>query len=362
MTFFTNHYLWILQSFFLIFFTIILTYVEKVIYRKLLPKVQKTRKIWDKELLKAAHPPLTATIWLLGLCFAAEAGGRYVNHPFFTIIPKFLREMGIAFLFIWFLVRFIRGIEESLLAEEARKSRMDKTSVQAICQILRLSVIITGALVLLSAFGVPLSGVAAFAGAGGLSVGFAAKDVIANFFGGLMIFLDRPFKLGDWIRSPDKEIEGTVEKIGWRLTRIRTFDKRPLFVPNAVFSTISIENASRMKNRRIKATIGVRYQDAKHVRKIVTDVETMLKHHPDIDWSQTSFVNLINFGSYSLDFMIYAFTKTTDWIRFQRIQEEVFLKTIDIILENGGECALPSTNVFVPDSVLLRQANPSSPS
>ncbi|MEM8628571.1 MAG: mechanosensitive ion channel family protein [Chlamydiota bacterium] len=354
MDLFFTHYIWILQCFLIVLCTIIFVYLERFFYRFLLPRVEGTPKLWDKELLEAAHPPIVSAIWLFGLSFAVEWGSEYLQHPLLDAFPQFVREMGIAFFFIWFLVRFIRGMENALLSEKNRRYRMDKTSVQAVCQILRLSVLITGALVLLRAFGVPLSGVVAFAGAGGLSIGFAAKDVLANFFGGLMIFLDRPFKLGDWIRSPDKEIEGTVEKIGWRLTRIRTFDKRPLFVPNALFSTIAVENASRMKNRRIKAVVGVRYQDAKNIRKIVSEVEEMLRTHAEIDWSQTSFVNLIHFGSYSLDFMIYAFTKTTDWIRFQRIQEEVFLRTIDIILENGAECALPSTTLHVPGALHVR--------
>ena len=103
----------------------------------------------------------------------------------------------------------------------------------------------------MQALGYSISGVLAFGGIGGIAVGFAAKDLLANFFGGLMIYLDRPFSVGDWIRSPDKNIEGTVEEIGWRLTRIRTFDKRPLYVPNSTFTQISVENPSRMLNRRI---------------------------------------------------------------------------------------------------------------
>ena len=91
-----------------------------------------------------------------------------------------------------------------------------------------------------------------------------------------MIYLDRPFDVGDWVRSPDKNIEGTVEDIGWRLTRIRTFDKRPLYVPNGTFSTISVENPSRMSNRRIKTNIGLRYDDANKVATIIADIESML--------------------------------------------------------------------------------------
>ena len=115
---------------------------------------------------------------------------------------------------------------------------------------------------ILQSLGVSVSGLLAFGGIGGIAVGFAARDLLANFLGGLSIYLDRPFTVGDWIRSPDREIEGTVEEIGWRMTRIRTFDQRPLYVPNSIFASVALENPSRMNNRRIYETLGIRYEDA----------------------------------------------------------------------------------------------------
>ena len=134
-------------------------------------------------------------------------------------------------------------------------------------------------LTVMQLFDYSVSGLLAFGGIGGIAVGFAAKDLLANFFGGLMIYLDRPFSVGDWIRSPDKEIEGTVEDIGWRLTRIRTFDKRPLYIPNSIFASISVENPSRMSNRRIYEKIGIRYDDMSKMNTIVTEVKLMLQKH-----------------------------------------------------------------------------------
>src|SRR5690554_8109402 len=140
---------------------------------------------------------------------------------------------------------------------------MDYTTVNAISKLSRAVVIITAVLISLQSLGYSLSGVLAFGGVGGIAVGFAAKDLLANFFGGFIVHLDRPFKVGDWIRSPDRKIEGTVEVIGWRLTTIRTFDQRPLYVPNAVFTQIAVENPSRMTNRRIPTTLGIRLVEAK---------------------------------------------------------------------------------------------------
>ena len=187
----------------------------------------------------------------------------------------------------------------------------------------------------------------AFGGVGGIAVGFAARDLLANFFGGLMIYMDRPFNVGEWIRSPDKEIEGTVEKIGWRLTTIRTFDKRPLYVPNSLFNNISVENPSRMLNRRIKETIGIRYDDLSKMKKIIDDVKKMLKEHPEIDKNKTLIVNFNEFAPSSLDFFVYTFTKTTDWVHYHEIKQEIMLSIINIIESNGAECAFPTSTLHI---------------
>jgi len=162
-----------------------------------------------------------------------------------------------------------------------------------------------------------------------------------------MIYMDRPFKVGDWIRSPDKEIEGTVEEIGWRLTRIRTFDMRPLYVPNSTFANIAVENPSRMTNRRIYETIGVRYDDAAQVEAIVAGIKTMLQQHADIDQKQTMIVNLNRFGPSSLDILIYTFTKTTVWVEFHKIKQDVLLKIMGVITAQGAEVAYPTQTLHL---------------
>jgi MscS family membrane protein len=168
-----------------------------------------------------------------------------------------------------------------------------------------------------------------------------------------MLYWDKPFSTGDWIRSPDKEIEGTVESIGWRLTVVRTFDKRPLYIPNGIFSTISIENPSRMTNRRIKQVIGLRYCDIDKMAAVTSGIKEMLKNHPEIDQNQTTFVNFVAYNNSTLDIMIYTFTKTTVWVRYQEIQEDVLLKVADVVASHGAEMAFPTRTLYVEDSVKL---------
>ena len=162
-----------------------------------------------------------------------------------------------------------------------------------------------------------------------------------------MVYMDKPFKVGDWIRSPDKSIEGTVESIGWRVTRIRTFDKRPLYVPNSLFTQIVVENASRMSNRRIKENFGLRYADISQVESIINEVREMLLCHDDIDTKQTLIVNFDLFNNSSLDFFIYTFTKTTDWVQFHHIKQDVLLKIANIVTKNGAEFAFPTRQLHI---------------
>ena len=171
-----------------------------------------------------------------------------------------------------------------------------------------------------------------------------------------MIYLDRPFSVGDWIRSPDRQIEGTVESIGWRLTVIRTFDKRPLYVPNSVFANIAVENPSRMTNRRIYETIGIRYADVDKMEAITSDVESMLRQHPDIDTSQTLIVNFVDFAPSSLDFFVYTFTKTTVWVEFHKIKQDVLLKIENIISSHGAEIAFPTSTVHIPNGIEMHKS------
>ena len=193
--------------------------------------------------------------------------------------------------------------------------------------------------------GLEITGVLAFGGIGGLAVGLAAKDLLANFFGGFTIYMDRPFKVGDWVLSPDRQIEGVVERIGWRQTTIRKFDRRPLYIPNSTFLSIAVENPSRMTHRRIYETIGIRYEDSDKMEAVVDAVKQMLKSHPDIDTSQTLIVNFNAFSASSLDFFVYCLTRTTDWIEYHRVKQGVLLEIEKIIRELGAEIAFPTSTL-----------------
>ena len=338
---------WMIKLFFVVILTGLLNWFQKKLHNGIILKLEKTKTFWDDAFFDAIKKPLSYLIWFSGIAFAIGiAGDNLRSIQFISISPIY--QTSVLFLICWFLIRFIARVEKNMIARKRLSGdEIDETTIDAVTKLLRISVIITGTLIALQSLGYSISGVLAFGGVGGIAVGFAARDLLANFFGGLMIYMDRPFNVGEWVRSPDKEIEGTVEKIGWRLTTIRTFDKRPLYVPNSIFNTISVENPSRMSNRRIKETIGIRYDDASKMKKIIHDVKKMLKEHPDIDANKTLIVNFNEFSPSSLDFFIYTFTKTIEWVNYHEIKQDVLLNVINIIESNGAECAFPTSTLHI---------------
>ncbi len=331
-------------------FTVLIYLIWRFISARLSKRFDKTNNMWDDSVLYALNKPISLTIVIIGIIFLLQSVQRIYLEQ--LIIPMDmldnLKRVFIVFGVSWILLRLINRVESNLLKnKDQQEIKLDETGIQAVSKLLRLIVIIISALIIFQLLEIPISGVLTFGGIGGIAIGFAAKDLLANFFGGLMIFLDRPFKVGDWIRSPDKEIEGTVENIGWRQTRIRTFDKRPLYVPNATFTSISVENPSRMTNRRINETIGLRYDDWQKVEAIIIKVKAMLQEHPEIDQSATLMVNFNKFAASSLDFFIYTFTKTREWAKYHEIKQDVLLKIMKIIEQEGAEIAFPTSTLHI---------------
>ncbi|UPQ89559.1 mechanosensitive ion channel family protein [Vibrio sinaloensis] len=329
--------------------------IWRLVYRQLEKLVDRTRFHWDDLVLAAIKRPVSTLIW----CWPATISAGLLLQDYtlskldwLTTLKHFLL-IGI---FLWIVIGLINNLESYVLDQNKR----DETTVQAVAKIARLFFVVIATLTIMQAFGLSLSGLLTFGGVGGLVVGFAAKDLLSNFFGGMMIYFDRPFKVGDWIRSPDREIEGTVERIGWRMTIIRTFDKRPLYVPNSVFSSIVVENPSRMQNRRIKEDIGIRYKDGDKVELIVTEIKQMLKSHPDIDAKQTLIVNFNGFGPSSLTLMVYTFTKTVNWIRYHNVKQDVLLKIYAIIKQHDADIAFPTQTIHVEPQHAGELASPHS--
>jgi MscS family membrane protein len=302
---------------------------------------------WDDALIFAARRPLSVLAWVVGLAYAAQIIHREKGGFFFELVAP-VRDIAVIACGAWFLFRLIHNVAHNILSSRMRAGEsVDSTTIDALSKLSRFSVIVVSVIMSMHVLGFSVSGVLAFGGLGGIAVGFAARDLLANFFGGLTLYMDRPFVVGETIRSPDKAIEGTVENIGWRLTTIRSLNKSAIYVPNALFTTIVVENASRITNRRISETIGLRYSDIASMDAIVSDVKTMLAAHPAIDPAENIGVSFDRFADSSLNFSINAFTLPMEKGRYSEIKQEILLKVAAIIAQHGAEFAFPTQTIYV---------------
>lgn len=284
------------------------------------------------------------------LCFVVIVAAQYVDmaaadfdlHFISTPLVNFITIALIALILMRKLFQLANRLEKAQI-----KKGSDPTSARIVARVFKTTVFVIMVLLFGEHFGMSLSGLMAFGGIGGIAIGMAGKDILSNFFSGLMLYFDRPFNIGDWVSSPDRNIEGTVVEIGWRITKIITFDHRPLYIPNSVFSSISVENPGRMTNRRIKTELGLRYEDSDKIGAIVDDIRTMLQQDENIDTSQTLLVYFDAFADSSLNIMVYCFTKTTVWAEWLAAQQEVYLKIIEIVKRHGADFAFPSQTLYV---------------
>lgn len=340
--------LWLASVLVILLITLLADQAQRLVLHRVERWTHASSNPWDESLLRAARRPLQAIIWLTGLGIAARAVHARWPEPDWLSPVLLWRDIGFVACvaaFLWLLIGEVT--QTSIRRRTEAGEDFDLTTALALSKLLRLVVVVVSVMTAAHSLGFQIGGLLALGGVGGIAVGLAARDLLANFFGGLTIYLDRPFSVGDWIRSPDKSIEGTVEYISWRHTRIRAFNKNPIYVPNAVFTNIVVENPSRMSHRRLNEVIGLRYDDFAQVQAITDEIRQYLQQHPAIDTTQTLIVNFTRFGASSLDIMVYAFTLTRVWTEYQTLKQELLLDMGRIIERHGAQIAFPTQTLHL---------------
>eukprot|EP00276_Gloeochaete_wittrockiana_P005092 CAMPEP_0184654894 /NCGR_PEP_ID=MMETSP0308-20130426/12544_1 /TAXON_ID=38269 /ORGANISM="Gloeochaete witrockiana, Strain SAG 46.84" /LENGTH=482 /DNA_ID=CAMNT_0027091089 /DNA_START=394 /DNA_END=1842 /DNA_ORIENTATION=+ len=243
------------------------------------------------------------------------------------------------------------GAEKRDLQELERERKLQKAKTDAVAKLSTFGIIIVAVVASFNTLGVNLQAVLAFGGLGGVAIGLAGREIISNFFAGFMIYFTQSFGAGDWIQSiPDHALDGHVEEIGWYSTRIRSLDKRPIYVPNSIFSTLVIVNASRMWNRRMEETLRIRLQDIDRVQLIVTDIRKLLRHHKALDSSLPRLAFFSKITEHGLDIYVSGFSRTIILEEFLKVKQEILLQIARIIAVHGAELASGEKLILQPPS------------
>ncbi|WP_236034895.1 mechanosensitive ion channel family protein [Alkalihalobacterium elongatum] len=211
-----------------------------------------------------------------------------------------------------------------------------------VVQVIIIAVILS---LVAQAWGHNINNLVAGLGIGGLAVALAAQSTLGNLFGGVVIITEKPFSLGDWIKTPS--VEGVVEDIGFRSTKIRTFANSVIIIPNSTLANQEIENFSNMGKRRIMFNLGLTYQTTRNqMRSCVERIEELIRNHEDVH-PETIMVRFDKFNESSLDVFIYFYTKTTIWSEYLEVKEDINYKIMEILEEEGASIAFPSRSLYV---------------
>ncbi|WP_278246907.1 mechanosensitive ion channel family protein [Alkaliphilus transvaalensis] len=324
-------------------FIILRNLFSKVILKYILSLTKKTKTNLDTEIVLAIEKPLKVFIVIIGFYLAlqvldlTDAQTNFVTRVF---------RSSIIILIAWSVIGFSNTLSSLLLRT------MDKCDLQIegifiplISKGIKIIIIVLACSIVAEEWGYDVNSFIAGLGIGGLAFALAAKDTLANIFGGLVLTLDKPFGIGDWICTPN--LEGTVEEISFRSTKVRTFAHALVHVPNSTLVNQPITNWSRMGKRRITFNLGVEYGTTiEQMKKCIQDIKDMLQNHEAIH-KETIFVNFDRFNDSSLDIFIYCFTISTNWGEFLQSKEDVNLKILEILQNNNVHPAFPSRSIYV---------------
>ncbi|WP_320006613.1 mechanosensitive ion channel family protein [Maridesulfovibrio sp.] len=330
----------------LLLFLILRRFLTKFTMNRLQNILEKHDTRGGGSVLKALAEPIRFIPVVLGLFFADQC----VDFPmpvekFTNTIVKAL----ILFVLFWALFNLV-----SVATKIFRKLEkvLTPSLVDWLIKLVKFVVVLMGAASILELFGIDIGPILTGLGLFSVAVALGAKDLFQNIIAGISIIAESRFDVGDWV-TVDGKVDGTVEFIGFRSTRIRRFDKAPVYVPNSTLSDNCLINFSKMSHRRILWTIGVEYRTTTEQLKLIQErvMEYILGNE---DYAQppevSTFMRVVQFGDSSIDFQLYAFTKTTNWMEWLKIRENLAYRIKEIVeVEAGAGFAFPSQSIYIEE-------------
>lgn len=316
------------------------------------PLVQRSRTTLDEKLLASMLAPLRLGVALL--VFGTAVLALRLPAPAVALVAAFDSALAVVVL-AWATLRLVDVSASVAMEALVARGRAAAVSVVPLgSKAAKIAILGFALLAILQNVGINVTGLLAGLGIGGLAVALAAQKTVENLFGGVTLIVDQPVRVGDFCRFGDRI--GTVEEIGLRSTRVRTLDRTVVSIPNSQFAAEQLENFSRRDLIWLHTTIGLRYETTPdQLRWILLEIRTMLYAHPKVH-PDPARIRFVGFGAYSLDCEIFAYVLTADYGEFLAIQEDIFLRIMDIVATSGSGFAFPSQTAYLASDTGLDES------
>ena len=324
---------WLILALRKLFTKIVLVFLQRI--------SKRTETFYDDRIISALKHPIRFLFVIVAF------------HVFFLLIYKettFIKNVLdtlVVYTLFWAILNIVEALKELTYAATSKfNPDLSKEMGNFILAILKILIAGIGLAAILTVWGINVTALIASLGLGGLAFALAAKDTASNLFGSFALLADKSIRIGEWVKVGG--VEGVVEDVGMRTTKIRSFEKTLITVPNQLVANQPIENFSRRGIRRIKMHIGLTYgTTSEQLLKIKADIEAMLRSHEGISQKDSLMVYFDSFGDSSLNIFVYCFTATANWAKYLEIREDVHVKIMQIVEANGSGFAFPSQSIYV---------------
>ncbi|MCH2135576.1 MAG: mechanosensitive ion channel family protein [Phycisphaerales bacterium] len=318
-------------------------------------RMHKGRLRWGGIAASALRKPVGVGIWLVAALLLVDEGLRAATHFWvddeafvevasslhLDVLPA-ARSVVIVLMTTLFVVGFLRGVQHEL-EQSLAQQHGDVTAVQGLGSIVVVMVWVLGVLTALDAVGVNTTAILAVLGLSSAGLAFAAKDLLGNFFGGIMLLFNRPFEVGDWVQVGS--VDGGIERIGLYATQLRALDKRLIWIPNQTFTSSIVHNPSRRTHRRLDETIGLRYEDLPKAPAIMKDLQALLDRTDSLDGDQMRLVCFGAYGDSTVDIRLVAHSTRTGLGDFNKLREAIMLEAAEIVAAHEADFAFPTVTL-----------------
>lgn len=341
---------WFLTFLFILSVAALATHGWRWLCAKLQKKFLQADELVKNATMQASLLPVTCYIWFVTAFLCIDLVSDRLFSESLDNGIRVIFGISAVVIMAWFLLRVNNNIRLVLLERSKnREIALDPGKVYGLAKLASIVIIVLSAIFLMEVAGVSFNTLIAFGGISGLALAFASQEIIANFFGGIMIHINQPFSLGDLIVLPNAGLEGAVEEIGWYETCLRSKDKQPIYIPNALFSKAYVINSTRRSHRQILEKISIRHRDLGVAQAIVADIRKVLSSTKTIDSSQKLLVYIAQVAPWSVDIMINCLSTVTDEPQFLHVRDEVLVHAASLIKAHGAEIAIPTEGVITVD-------------
>ena len=324
-------------------FLLLRSFVSRFIVKKIEVYVSKSTNNFDNSLTVSLEGPIKFFPVVFGFFLASTFLNLEGKSEIF--VDNLNRSL-VTILIFWFIHQLI--YPASLLIKSIEEI-LSKDLLNWILRALKVLIVILGFAATLEIWGIKIGPIIAGLGLFGVAVALGAQDLFKNLISGILVLVEKRFKVGDWI-SVEGIIEGTVENIGFRSTVIRKFDKSLATIPNFQFAEKAVINQSEISNRRIDWMIGLEYKTTSdQLEKVRNDIIDHIKSNEEFIVSENTpcAVNLNQFSASSIDILVRCYTKTNDYYEWLKIKDKFVIKVKQIVENAGASFAFPSQSIYV---------------